>query len=90
VAKGEVSGSSDFEQMADKYSASSFAIALAWLMHFSPTAIPIPGATRIESVVARAKSTEIELSQQDFEYLRQNLPTEIPVFDELTPKPQYR
>jgi aryl-alcohol dehydrogenase-like predicted oxidoreductase len=76
--------------MATKYSASSFAIALAWLMHYSPTVIPIPGATRIESVVDCAKSTEIELSQQDFEYLSSNLPTEIPVSGELTPKPEYR
>jgi aryl-alcohol dehydrogenase-like predicted oxidoreductase len=89
-AKGEVSGSSAFEQMASKYSASPFAIALAWLMHYSPTVIPIPGATRIDSVEDCAESTEIELSQQDFEYLSQNLPTQIPVSDELTPKPQYR
>jgi aryl-alcohol dehydrogenase-like predicted oxidoreductase len=89
-AKSEVSGSSSFEEMATKYSASSFAIALAWLMHYSPTVIPIPGSTRIESVVDCAKSTEIELSQQDFEYLSSNLPTEIPVSGELTPKPEYR
>jgi aryl-alcohol dehydrogenase-like predicted oxidoreductase len=89
-AKGEVSGSSAFEQMAEKYSASPFAVALAWLMHYSPTIIPIPGATRMESVLDCAKSTEIELSQQDFEYLSANLPTEIPVSHELTPKPAHR
>jgi aryl-alcohol dehydrogenase-like predicted oxidoreductase len=89
-AKGEISGASSFEQMAEKYSASPFAIALAWLMHYSLTIIPIPGATRMESVLDCAKSTEIELSQQDFEYLSSNLPTEIPVSEELTPKPEYR
>ena len=89
-SKSEVSGSSSFEEMAAKYSASPFAIALAWLMHYSPSVLPIPGATRIETVLDSAKSTEIELSTEDFDYLSNNLPLEIPVSEELTPKPQHR
>ena len=88
--KAAISDSSAFEEVASKYSASPYAIALAWEMKMSPAVLPIPGATRAETVLDCITATEIELSDDDFDYLNQNLPTEAAVSDELTPKPNHR
>jgi len=88
--KAAISDSSAFEEVASKYSASPYAIALAWEMKTSPAVLPIPGATRAETVLDCITATEIELSDDDFDYLNQNLPTEAAVSDELTPKPNHR
>ena len=88
--KTAISDSSAFEEIGQKYSASPYAIALAWEMKTSPAVLPIPGATRAESVLDCITATEIKLSDEDFDYLNQNLPTEAAVSDELTPKPNHR
>jgi aryl-alcohol dehydrogenase-like predicted oxidoreductase len=88
--KAAISDSSAFEEVASKYSASPYAIALAWEMKTSPAVLPIPGATRAETVLDCITATEIQLSDDDFDYLNQNLPTEAAVSDELTPKPNHR
>ena len=88
--KAAISDSSAFEEVASKYSASPYAIALAWEMKTSPAVLPIPGATRAETVLDCITATEIELSDDDFDYLNQNLPTEAAVSDELSPKPNHR
>ncbi|MCF8529199.1 MAG: aldo/keto reductase [Aquiluna sp.] len=89
-SKGQVSGSSAFEEIGAKHSASPFAIALAWLMHRSETIIPIPGATRVESVLDCVSAIDLKLSQEDFEYLNANLPEQLPYSEELLPKPAHR
>ncbi len=88
--KAAIPDSSAFEEVASKYSASPYAIALAWEMKTSPAVLPIPGATRAETVLDCITATEIELSDDDFDYLNQNLPTEAAVSDELSPKPNHR
>ena len=88
--KTAISDSSAFEEIGQKYAASPYAIALAWEMKTSPAVLPIPGATRAESVLDCITATEIKLSGEDFDYLNQNLPTEAAVSDELTPKPNHR
>ncbi|MBT5431446.1 MAG: aldo/keto reductase [Micrococcales bacterium] len=88
--KAAIFDSSAFEEVASKYSASPYAIALAWEMKTSPAVLPIPGATRAETVLDCITATEIQLSDDDFDYLNQNLPTEAAVSDELTPKPNHR
>lgn len=40
-----------------------YEVLLAWLLALSPVIIPIPGATRVESVRSSAKAAEIELSE---------------------------
>lgn len=88
--KVETAATSAFEEVALKYSASPYAIALAWEMKYSPMVLPIPGATRTETVLDCVSSLEIELTQEDFDYLGANLPEQAPVSDELEPKPPYR
>lgn len=88
--KSEIAGSSAFEEVAEKIGASPFAVALAWEMKYSPAVLPIPGATRTESVLDCAASVDIELSDEDFQYLSENLPEQADYSSELMPKPAHR
>ena len=42
-------------------------VALAWLLSLSPSVIPIPGASRAESIQDSVKAVELELSEQELE-----------------------
>lgn len=88
--KSQISGASAFEEIAQKHNATPYAIALAWEMKYSNTVLPIPGATRTETVLDCVSAVNIELSQEDFDYLSSNLPEQAPVSSELSPKPNYR
>ena len=88
--KSEISEASVFEELAPKYSASPFALALAWEMRYSSSVLPIPGATRAESILDCVSATEIELSEEDFEHISANLPEEAEYSSELLPKPAHR
>jgi aryl-alcohol dehydrogenase-like predicted oxidoreductase len=88
--KNEIAGASAFEEVGQKLGASPFAVALAWERKYSPAVLPIPGATRTETVLDCASSAEIDLSDEDFAYLSSNLPEEGEYSSELTPKPKYR
>lgn len=88
--KVETAATSAFEEIAAKYNSSPYAIALAWEMKYSPNVLPIPGATRKESVLDCVSSLDIELSDEDFKYLSDNLPEQAPISEELTPKPPHR
>lgn len=88
--KSEISEASVFEELAPKYSASPFALALAWEMKYSPAVLPIPGATRAESILDCVSATEIELSDEDFEHISANLPEQAEYSSELLPKPAHR
>lgn len=86
----EIAKQSVFEELAPKYSATPHALALAWEMKYSPAVVPIPGATRTETILDCVAATEIELSDQDFEHINQNLPAQAEYSSELLPKPPHR
>ena len=88
--KSEISEASVFEELAPKYSATPFALALAWEMQYSPAVLPIPGATRAESILDCVSATKIELSAEDFEHISANLPEQAEYSSELLPKPAHR
>ena len=88
--KSEVAEGSVFEEFAPKYSATPFALALAWEMKYSPAVLPIPGATRAESILDCVSATEIQLSDEDFEHISANLPEQAEYSSELLPKPAHR
>ena len=52
-------------RVARKHDASSEEIALAWLMSFGNWIVPIPGATRVESVVSLSRALATELDDED-------------------------
>ena len=52
--------------------------------------MPIPGATRAESVLDCVSALDIKLSDEDFHYLSSHLPEQAEYSSELMPKPEYR
>jgi len=88
--KSEIAEASVFEELAPKYQASPFALALAWEMKYSPSVLPIPGATRSESILDCVSATEIKLSDEDFAHISANLPEQAEYSSELMPKPSHR
>ncbi len=88
--KKAITDSDAFEEIANKHGVSKYAIALAWEMKTSPTVIPIPGATRTESILDCITALDVALSDEDFEYLNANLPESADYSSELVPKPAHR
>jgi aryl-alcohol dehydrogenase-like predicted oxidoreductase/histidinol phosphatase-like enzyme/predicted kinase len=52
-------------RIAAKHAVSSEEAALAWLMSFGPTLVPIPGASRIETASSLSRALDIELDEED-------------------------
>lgn len=55
--------------LAARHGASAHEIALAWLRDLSPAILPIPGATRIETIQSIARAAAIQLTDDDRERL---------------------
>lgn len=69
--------------MAKKYDASPYQIALAWLLALSPVLYPIPGSRDIDHIQDNLNASKIELSQVDRELLTfEALDADIPDDDE--------
>lgn len=79
-----------FEQIGQKYGISPYATAIAWHLKLSPSIIPIPGATRVESVLDCVSAVDVELSDEDFEALNASLPETVPASPQLLPAPSFR
>jgi aryl-alcohol dehydrogenase-like predicted oxidoreductase len=88
--KKAITDSDAFEEVANKHNVSKYAIALAWEIKTSPSVIPIPGATRTESILDCITALDVTLSHEDFEYLNANLPEQAEYSSELVPKPAHR
>ena len=88
--KKAITDSDAFEEVANKHNVSKYAIALAWEIKTSPSVIPIPGATRTESILDCIIALDVALSDDDFEYLNANLPEQAEYSSELVPKPAHR
>ena len=52
---------------ADGHGVSPQQVALAWLLSLGPTVIPIPGASRPESITDSAQAAELELTQDELD-----------------------
>lgn len=88
--KKAITDSDAFEEVANKHNVSKYAIALAWEIKTSPSVIPIPGATRTESILDCITALDVALSDDDFENLNANLPEQAEYSGELVPKPAHR
>jgi aryl-alcohol dehydrogenase-like predicted oxidoreductase len=60
-----------FAEVAGKYGVSPQQVCLAWELAQSPTVIPIPGASRPESVADSVKAVELTLDAEDLRRLDQ-------------------
>jgi len=56
--------------LADKYGVSPYRVLLAWLLALGEHVIPIPGATRVESVLDNLAATTVRLAPQDIGLIR--------------------
>jgi pyridoxine 4-dehydrogenase len=58
------------DQVARRHDAQPGQIALAWLLHRSPTILPIPGTSSVKHLKENVASAQIRLSQDEFEEIR--------------------
>jgi aryl-alcohol dehydrogenase-like predicted oxidoreductase/histidinol phosphatase-like enzyme len=61
--------------LAKRHDATPFEIALAWLVDLSPGILPIPGATRVDSVRSLARIGRIVFTEQDRALLDEHFPS---------------
>lgn len=54
-----------FQEIADAHGVSPQVVCLAWELAKGPTVIPIPGASRPESIIDSATATELELTADE-------------------------
>jgi aryl-alcohol dehydrogenase-like predicted oxidoreductase len=54
-----------FQEVADAHGVSPQQVTLAWMLAKAPVVIPIPGASRPESIIDSARATELELSSEE-------------------------
>jgi aryl-alcohol dehydrogenase-like predicted oxidoreductase len=65
---GEAAGAHDpVREAADAHGVSPQQVALAWLLSLSPVMIPIPGASRPESIADSAQAVGLELTQDELQ-----------------------
>jgi aryl-alcohol dehydrogenase-like predicted oxidoreductase len=79
-----------FGEVAKAHSVSQFAIAIAWHLATSPVSIPIPGATRKESILDSLTGLNVKLTAQELEMLDASLPPNPPLADDLVPQAPFR
>ena len=53
-----------FQDVADAHGVSVYQVTLAWELALAPVVIPIPGASRPESIVDSAAATHVQLSDE--------------------------
>jgi aryl-alcohol dehydrogenase-like predicted oxidoreductase len=53
------------KQLAKKHQASAYQIMIAWLLHKSPSILPIPGASKVSSIKDSMEAINIPLSEDD-------------------------
>jgi pyridoxine 4-dehydrogenase len=57
-------------EVAKKYGATEAQINIAWLLHYSPWILPIPGTSSIKHLVENIAAANIDLTEEDMEYLQ--------------------
>ncbi len=82
-SKGVKDLESVFGAIAADQGKSTHAVALAWLRSLSPTVVPIPGVTRVETVLDNLSGLDIKLSDQEIAEINAKLPASLPIDAEL-------
>jgi aryl-alcohol dehydrogenase-like predicted oxidoreductase len=87
IATGEFGA---FDRMAQAKGVSAYALTIAWHLNQYPTAIPIPGASKAESILDSLSGAEIQLSREEIEELNASCPADGPIQSELVDQPPFR
>lgn len=77
-------------EYAAAHSVSPQALTLAWLLAYSPVIIPIPGATRAETIRDCLSAWDVSLTAEEVEMITSSLGESLPRSEELDPMPPYR
>lgn len=77
-------------EMAHEKGISIPRLVIAWLLHLTPVMVPLPGATRPESVVDSALAAEVTLTPDEMARIWEGLPESAPRGEELDPAPPRR
>lgn len=72
-----------FDQVAKKHNISVYALTIAWHLTTSRVTIPIPGATRRESILDTIRGSEITLTSDDLQDIQDSLPALADIHPEL-------
>ncbi len=62
------------QSVAKRHGVSAFEIALAWLRKVDAVVLPIPGATRVDSLVSSLHALELSLTDEDLAELDEAMP----------------
>jgi pyridoxine 4-dehydrogenase len=62
------------EDLATDLATSPYRVALAWMLAESPMVLPIPGATRKESIADSIEAADLDLTDEELKRLRHKLP----------------
>ncbi len=57
-------------EIAQKYQVNEAQINLAWMLHYSPWILPIPGTSSLKHFEENLKAADIQLTEEDMEYLK--------------------
>lgn len=69
MAAGKQQYLAELEDIAKKYNASAFQIALVWLYQRSPNILLIPGTSKVKHLIENTKSVDIMISDEDLDEL---------------------
>ena len=89
-AKDVGSRFAEFAKVADELNATPQEVTLAWLLRLSPVIIPIPGATRPETIDSIVRSLDVHLSDEQFERLQATEPEHTSMYPEDQPRSALR
>lgn len=79
-----------FAEVAAEWNATSQEIALAWLLRLSPVMIPIPGASRPETIDSIVRSLDIQLTDDQFARLQATQPEQTSMYPDDLPRSPLR
>lgn len=79
-----------FAEIGRKHGASAYQVALAWLLQKSPNIIPVPGATRPETIKDSLAAMALELSEEECAVLNATVPEGTSQYPNSMPDPLLR
>ena len=79
-----------FADVAAEWNSTPQEIALAWLLRLSPVMIPIPGATRPETIDSIVRSLDINLTDEQFARLQATKPEQSSMYPDDLPRSALR
>jgi aryl-alcohol dehydrogenase-like predicted oxidoreductase len=75
-----------FAEVGEDVGATAQEVVLAWLLDLSPVMIPIPGASRPETIDSIVRSIDVRLSESQMQRLNAAVPTNVSMYPDDEPR----